>query len=374
MKVFVDGIIFSKQKTGGISRVYLEVLPRIFNLDPSIRFTLYLRRKLKNAEIRYLDGFEYSTEPSIYPWRWFWGKVRAQEHLLSRTYRQTKQDIFHSTYFTLPSNGRHPKVISIYDMMDEIYAPINKRPSQWEIVARKRTCILEADLILSISQHTTQDIIKYCPIDAKKIVTVPLGVGQEFCRLGDEDKKRQFRTKYGLQRPFFLYVGNRRFIKNFFQLLRAYAELEENRDVDLVAVGGETEWTKEEQVLLAVKNLSGRVRHLPMLSDEELVLAYNAALAFIYPSLYEGFGLPILEAMACGTPVVASDVASIPEVGGDAALYFNPQEPEDMRAALEAVLDSDKRHALAEKGMVRARQFSWEETARQWLEAYRGLL
>ena len=374
MNIFIDGIIFSKQSVGGISRTYLEVLPRIVKLDPSIQVTLYLRRKLKSTEIQNLYKIEYAIEPSIYPWRWIWGKARTQDLLLNSIYRKKQHDIFHSTYFTLPLTKRCCKVIAVYDMMDEIYAPIIQRPSQWELVARKRACILGADLILSNSQNTTRDILIHYPVSASKILTVPLGVGPKFRRIDDDERKRLFRFRHGLDRPFFLYVGNRRFIKNFMQLLRAYAELNQNCDVDLVTAGGEIVWTEEEQAFLAAKNLAGKVKHLPTLSEDDLVLAYNAALAFIYPSLYEGFGLPIIEAMACGTPVVASGVASIPEVGGDAALYFNPHEVDDMRAALEAVLDPDRRKAMAENGRIRARQFTWDETARRWLEAYRRLL
>src|SRR6185295_4897410 len=279
MKVLVDGIIFSGQRLGGISRVYGEMLPRITRLDPSITCELYLRRKLKNHAVQALPGVGVLRAPSIYPWRWFQGKALIQESLLNRTCRRSKPDIFHSTYFTLPVNGASRTVISIYDMMDEIYAPIFQRRSQFEIVARKRRCIERADLILSISRHTTQDILKYCPINPDKILTIPLGVGSEFRTIDDEDAKQRFRARYGLERPFLIYIGNRRFIKNFMQLLRAYAEFRGNQDIDLIAVGGEVGWTRGEQEFISSRKLTGRVRLIPMLNDQQLVLAYNTALA-----------------------------------------------------------------------------------------------
>jgi glycosyltransferase involved in cell wall biosynthesis len=110
------------------------------------------------------------------------------------------------------------------------------------------------------------------------------------------------------------------------------------------------------------------------MSDEDLCLAYNCASAFVYPSLYEGFGLPLLEAMACGTPVVASKTGAIPEVAGDAALYFNPQDLDDIRSSLETVIQPGTAAILAEKGTARARLFTWENTARKTLEAYRQLV
>jgi glycosyltransferase involved in cell wall biosynthesis len=140
-----------------------------------------------------------------------------------------------------------------------------------------------------------------------------------------------------------------------------------------VAVGGEEEFTEEETTLLAEKSLAAHVKHLKRLSDEELVLAYNTAQAFIYPSLYEGFGLPLLEAMACGTPMIASKTSSIPEIAGDAAVYFNPQDLDDIRAAMESVLETGTAQSLRGRGQERARQFSWQQTAHRMLQAYQSL-
>jgi len=118
----------------------------------------------------------------------------------------------------------------------------------------------------------------------------------------------------------------------------------------------------------------GTIRHLNMVNEDELVLAYNTALAFIFPSLYEGFGLPVLEAMACGTPVLASYSTSIPEVAGDAALYFNPLDPQEIRMAMETVLQPDRANSLKEKGLTRATLFNWDDTAKKTLQAYRRLI
>ncbi len=124
---------------------------------------------------------------------------------------------------------------------------------------------------------------------------------------------------------------------------------------------------------MAAARLEGAVKHIRRLTDDELVMAYNTATAFIYPSLYEGFGLPLLEAMACGTPVLASNVASIPEVAGDAALYFDPGKPDSITEMMEAVLDRDRACTLKDNGKARARLFNWDETSRLTLEAYRQL-
>lgn len=371
MNLFIDGIIFSKQRDGGISRIYREVLPRITAMDSSVHFTVYTRRKYKAVNFPIAPRICRLKEPSIYPWRWFFGKARVQSALMQRCYGRIKPDLFHTTYFTLPATRCSPYIVSIYDMMDEIYAPIIQRQSQWELVEKKRNCLKAADRILSISQQTTKDIVRFYQIKEDKIETIYLGVGPQFRPLDDEAAEKAFRAKYDLSRPFFLYVGNRRFIKNFLKLLKAYSMFKCRDDIDLVAVGGEESFTKDELIL--TNELAPHVRLLPWLSDEELVLAYNTALAFVYPSLYEGFGLPILEAMACGTPVLASNVASVPEVGGGAVQYFHPQDLDDIKDALEAILDADKRQELSKKGRERARLFSWDETALRTLAVYREL-
>jgi glycosyltransferase involved in cell wall biosynthesis len=370
MNVFVDGIIFSKQYVGGIGRMHLEVLSRLPQLDPSIEITLYLRRKLKIAAARNLAQIRFLEESSIYPWRWVWGKERVESRFLTRACVRSKPSLFHSTYFTVPNHGPGAKVVTVYDMMDEMFEHTFPSNSRRELVERKRRCIQSADLILSISACTTRDLLSYYPGTRGTIVTIPLGVNAEATVVSDGQRKQDFCAKYGLTRPFLLYVGPRRFIKNFQRLLEAYANSRLARQIDLVAVGGEENWTHEEQTCVASFNLFQHVRRLSMLSNHELALAYNSALAFAYPSLYEGFGLPVLEAMACGAPVLASRAGAIPEVAGDAALYFDPMDTQTMRVALEQVLDSRMRLKLREKGLARASLYNWDMTAQRTLEAY----
>ena len=162
--------------------------------------------------------------------------------------------------------------------------------------------------------------------------------------------------------------------KNFVGLLRAYSEFKYKNEIDLVVVGGEEELTLWERNLIASKSLVDRVKHLKWLSDDDLVLAYNTAHAFVYPSFYEGFGLPILEAMACGTPVMASRTSSIPEVAADAALYFNPHEMEDIIRAMNDVLETSTLKTRTDRGRKRAKEFTWNNTAQKMLEAYRQLI
>ena len=373
MKIFLDGTVFSRTRRGGILRTFQELPPRITNIDSSIRFTLYLRRKLKDVELPTSAGIEHVYERSIYPGRWVFGKYRVQDDLLDKAYRRNQPDIFHAVYFTRPPTLRTPYVVSVYDMIDEIYAPIQQNSKRWRFVEKKRQCIHAADLILTNSQFTTCDLLKYSSVDEKKIVTIPLGVNPQYFSVQDENRKKSFLAKHGLAKPFFLYVGARRYNKNFMGLLRAYAKFKCAGDIDLVAVGDDDAFSKEEKTFVHSLAIKGTLRHLNIVHEDELALAYNNALALIFPSFYEGFGLPLVEAMACGTPVLASHASSIPEVAGDAALYFNPYDPDEIRATMEAVLHSDAAGTLKKKGLERAALFSWEDTAKETLKAYRRL-
>ena len=221
MKIFLDGTTFSRARRGGILRTFQELPQRITNIDSSVPFTLYLRRKLKDADLPRSLGIEHLYERSIYPGRWLFGKYRTQDYLLNTAYLRDKPDIFHTTYFTRPLKIHTPYVVSVYDMIDEIYAPIQQSPKRWQFVEQKRKCIQAADLILTNSQFTTRDLLKYSDIDEKKVVTVPLGVDSRFFPIQDKQRKKSFLANHGLSRPYFIYVVARRYNKNFKGLLRA---------------------------------------------------------------------------------------------------------------------------------------------------------
>jgi glycosyltransferase involved in cell wall biosynthesis len=374
MRIFVDGVIFSRQQRGGISRTYNELLPRITEVDPSVAFTLYLRRKLRNGPLPVSPCIRHVRERSIYPWRFLAGKLRVQQVLMQRAYEADRPDIFHATYFTSPSKLKSRYILSIYDMIDERFAQSVKLRSCQQVVQQKRECARVADLIISNSEWTTRDIVEYYRIPTERIVTIPLGVGPEFHLLKDGEKRNEFSARHGLTRPFFLYVGAKRFNKNIMVLLKGYAACKFKREIDLVFVGDGDDFRPREREVISASLREGTIRNLGVLNQEQLVVAYNSAVALILPSLHEGFGLPVLEAMACGTPVVASNATSLPEVGGDAALYFDPSDSDALAHGLETIVSPSVRQDLIARGMARAAKFTWERTAKLTVEAYRKLV
>ena len=208
--------------------------------------------------------------------------------------------------------------------------------------------------VLTISEYSKREICNWAGIAEEKVVNVSCAVGPPFVPSGG---------KYNPGYPYLLYVGNRKAHKNLPRLLEAYSMAGVRQDVKLVLSGQADKPVSEE---IRCLGLQGDVQFLPLPSDVDLSDAYRGAIGLVFPSFYEGFGLPPLEAMACGTPVLTSNVCSIPEVVGDAALLINPFDVEAISGGIKRLVRDDSlREAMREKGLVRVNKFSWEETARR---------
>jgi glycosyltransferase involved in cell wall biosynthesis len=238
-------------------------------------------------------------------------------------------------------------------------------------VARK------ADHVVTVSEYSKREITQTLAIPENKITVIPCGVSEEFTERSSSPQGLDAIKVLGIQTPFLLYVGNLKPHKNVKTLLRGFAQLRKSSKLrhSLVIVGDDARWKRsviEECVRLGIGGCTILVPHI---AQSLLPSLYAAADVLVMPSTMEGFGLPVLEAMACGTPVVSSNAASLPEVAGDAALYFDPARPEELAAQIEWLLHSSElRASLRSKGWQRAQQFSWPQAARQHIALYKGLL
>jgi len=285
----------------------------------------------------------------------FWNRL----HTLPIEQLLGKIDVFHSSDWTQPPS-KAKKVTTIHDLVvythPEFSHPIiidtQKRRLEWV----KKEC----DLIIADSDATKRDIIELLKIPAEKIRTIYLAAGSEYV---DYDFKNLglVKEKYKLDKPYILAVGTNEPRKNQNRLALAFKQLN-LKDYDLVVVG-KYGWGDQE----LLKN----VRSLGFVPQEDLPAIYAGASLFVYPSLYEGFGVPILEAMSVGCPVVTSNVSSLPEVGGDAALYFDPLNIDDIASKIITALDSK---GLKEKSLAQSKKFSWEKTASNTLKVYEELV
>lgn len=258
-------------------------------------------------------------------------------------------------------------MVTVADMIYERFPALFNTVGAKRLRKQKRRCVLGADAVICISETTRRDLLHFYGIDSDKVWVVPLGYSNTFRRLPSLAE----RAESPVSGPFLLYVGSRSHYKNFKQLIQAYSLWQHQREVNLVVVG--SKWSADEMESLTGLGIYDRVHLLNTVDDEALCYLYNTAVAFVYPSLYEGFGIPLLEAMACGCPIVASRIPSTIEVAGDCPVYFDPRQTQDLLLALDKVLLERKHSQRFPVGLERVRDFSWERAAEQTLKVYRSL-
>jgi glycosyltransferase involved in cell wall biosynthesis len=278
-------------------------------------------------------------------------------------------DVVHPTYYSLLTRQeinkcRYPIVVTVHDTIHEIFGERLDRSGQE--VENKRKAISAAQAIICISENTKKDLLERYPFAEKKVTVTHLA--------SEIDASLSHGFEPVSSRPYYLYVGSRDAIyKNFDGLLLAFAKAVSIRpDIALCVVG--SPFSETEKKLIAELKLSDRIEHYRYISDRHLAKLYRCSVALVYPSLYEGFGIPPLEAMSCGTVVVASDCSSIPEVVGEAGILFNPQSTGDLADILLSLLDNPiERDRLIAQGHQRAQSFSWDKTVAQTLDVYRSV-
>ncbi|MCD6290630.1 MAG: glycosyltransferase, partial [Anaerolineae bacterium] len=356
MKVVIDGVIFQLQagRPLGISRIWLNLIPHLLR-ELSGHEVVLLRRSGFPIPI----GTGGAREYEIPPYRLGPAKILdADDEMLTRVCADLGADVFLSTYYTRAPGVRN--VLMIYDLIPEIFGFDLTQP-EW---LSKRRAIENADSFVTISHSTRKDLSRIYGIQPERIAVAHCGVSPEFHPVGREAVEN-FMERHGIRQPYFLLVGNRGSYKNSAVFFRSLSRFDGRDQVQILLVGGEPRLLPDE----ANCARECRITFARWLPDEELVAAYSGALALIYPSRYEGFGLPVLEAMACGCPVITSRCSSLPEVGGDAVLYVDPDSEEEMLAALRDVMNPDVRVQKAASGVERARRFTWSAMARSVVAA-----
>lgn len=371
MKIAYDSQIFCAQEYGGISRYFCEIASRLAQapgLDVSIEAPLYVNNYLQNLSTGIVKGFRgprVDQFKSIYP-RLFLrgaGMFLGDLSLLAKF-----PNVVHETYyFAYPLGPRRARrVLTIHDMIHERFPsnfPLGDKTTRHKAVAAQR-----ADHVICISESTRRDVIELLGLPPEKTSVIHHGFD---LMTGGEELTNEGRITDG---PFLLYVGNRGGYKNFLRLLEAYSSsLQLRVGFKLVCFGGGELSAEEQQRIVRLGLANGQVIQLSG-SDQLLSRLYGRASAFVYPSLYEGFGIPPLEAMSHDCPVVCGMTSSIPEVVGDGAEYFDPADVDSIRLAIERVVGSENLcKTLIKKGRARLGYFSWDRCAEETLYVYRSL-
>jgi glycosyltransferase involved in cell wall biosynthesis len=280
-------------------------------------------------------------------------------------------DIVHFPHFNVPIFYRKPYVVTIHDLTLSFY-PGRKMTKLHHRIAYYITiknAVKKSRRVIAVSENTKKDIISQLKVSGDKMEVIYNGVSEEFRLLADPKPATQTLKRYHIQKQFLLYTGVWRSHKNLPGLIKAFSILkkEKNLDLNLVITGKPDPHYPEPKQLTLEYGLADSVIFTGLVDEKELVHLYNAALIYVFPSFYEGFGLPPLESMKCGTPVVASNTSSIPEVCGEGnAVFFNPQDPSDIAGKIYQVYkDVDLQARLIENGIRHACRFSWEESAQK---------
>lgn len=368
MKILLDPQIFDQQSYGGISRYYTEVfsiltgkkgvevvLPIYSSDNAYVKNTgLLVENKALNFLYKILAFFKISTRSL---------RRKNSEKLLNQSFLANDYDVFVPTYYHpyfLEKINDKPYVLTVYDMIHELL-PQYFVDDSFKVVERKLQLLEKATKIIAVSNNTKKDIIKIYPqVDPDKIVVIYHGSSIKIDSI----------VKINLPDNYILYVGARANYKNFKFLVKSAAPLlKKDSSLVLIAAGG-GKFNEEEISFIKELGVENQIVQR-YFQEEELGHYYQNAKCFIFPSLYEGFGIPVLESMACGCPIILSKHGSFPEVAGEAGIYFDSDSEGDLREKIEILLSDDNlRKQYAEKGLERVKKFDWKDAAEQCLQVY----
>jgi len=390
MKILYDYQIFTKQNYGGVSRYFYELMDNLrahkidieipinYSKNIYIKEADFLSRPLKGyTEYKdFLLGLRPKGKAKIYKLlqklNFIKNAETANQKISIERLKKQNFDIFHPTYYDsyfLKYIGKKPFVLTIYDMIHETYPELfsadNKIARQKKILAQK------AEKIIAISENTKKDIIKFIGINEDKIQVIHLGSS-----INRQENNLKINTDLLKKLPekYILFVGNRASYKNFDNFSKALIPLFKiNKKLNAVCAGG-GEFSDKEINFFKTFNITDKFRQYSV-NDSDMTLLYKNALVFVFPSLYEGFGLPILEAFNCGCPVAASNRGSLPEIAGNAAAYFNPEDISSITDAINNIIaDDGTKEKMKKNGFEQLKKFSWEKTAEKTLDVYNSIL
>ena len=355
----------------GIGRYTLELIKAMKTIHPNLDITLLCAGKADSLLL--MNEYEHVSLPGarLLPSLVTWGQV-----VIWQRANALNLHLVHDPIGVVPLQlANCLRITTIHDVIPYIY-PETSTTLDWLIYRFwLPLAVRRLDAIITDSRQSKEDILHFLPIKEKNVTVVPLAAGEAYHPLPDGEIKRVL-EKYDIRPPYILYVGALEARKNMLGLLEAYARLRRWSEKWTLVIVGARKW-KYAPIFETVQRLGLEpfVDFTGYVEEEDLPALYNGADLFVFPSLYEGFGLPVLEAMACGTPVVTSNTSSLPEVAGDAALLIDPYDIDEIVAAMRTILEDKALAAeLRTKGLARAKEFSWERTARETIAVYEKVL
>lgn len=380
MRIGIDCRTILNPKGGekaGIAHYTYYLVKNLLKIDKKNQYVLFFDSafmdvkefRQKNVTIKF---FPFSQYRRYLPF--------AYSHvLITAMLVKEKLDVYHNPAGVIPLSYRGRSVVTVHDLA------IYKNP-QWfpqRLISRNAfytkvlipSSIKRAEKILAVSENTKKDLVKMFKVKAKKIIVTPLGVAKE--KISNQQAKKVLK-RFKLTQPYILYLGTIEPRKNIIMLIHAFEQLvmknKKFKDLNLVLAGARGWKFQGVFKALEASYVKEGIKYLNYVSHEEKLALISKAQCFVFPTLYEGFGLPVLEAMSLGTPVITSKVASLPEVVDDAGILINPNKEKELEEALAKILGSiNLQKKIAQKGITRAKIFNWQTTAKQTLEVYQSL-
>jgi len=358
----------------GVATYTKNLVDSLLEIDKENEYVLFgsslrLKHFLDNYHTTYSSQSEakfYQIPPSVFEFLW------NRLHVVPIERFTGKLDVFHTSDWLEPP-ARCPKVTTIHDLAvfkyPESFTPFGGHDIVQNLKRKLKWVKKESDLVITVSQNSKKDIVEILEIPQEKIRVVYEACDAEFVQKSDESVER-IKKKYGIKGDYILAVGTREPRKNLERVIEAFSAVSGQGLAVSLVIAGKFGWGRD------IENLKFKIKNLKLLGyvpHDELPALYSGARVFVYPSLYEGFGLPVLEAMNCGCPVVTSNVSSLPEVAGDAAVLVNPESVEEIAQGIKMMIDKKMRDAWIRKGFKRAKEFSWRRAAKETLAVYEEL-
>lgn len=365
MLIGIDGNEANIRKKLGIGEFAYELLIKFHETKADdLRFVTYLKGNPLGDFPKESKNWSYK----IFGPKKFWTQFALPFNLYAG---RPRPDIFFTPTHYSPRFSPMPTVVSVMDLSFIYFPELFKKRDLFQLKNWTLYSVKKAKKIITISSSTKNDIIKEYNVPEEKVVVVYPGIKPAVSLSPQVYPMNQMKIKYGISGRYVLFVGTLQPRKNISRLIEAFAEVlkSEKEELQLVVIGKKG-WLFEEILHTPSKlHIEDKVKFLDFVPDEDLAIFYKHAACFVLPSLYEGFGLPVLEAMKYGCPVITSKVSSLPEAGGDAAMYVDPESTEDIASKIKRVLGSEKlREEMIAKGKKQVAKFNWEKTAKETLK------
>lgn len=365
MKIGIDARFYNES---GVGRYLRNLLKNLQNLDKNNQYLIFL---LPKDYGQFTERGNFQKIPAPFSWYGF-----AEQFKMPKLLNKYNLDLVHFPHFNVPIFYSGKFVVTVHDLIHQHHAmkrasalnPFTFKIKQIGYRRIFKNAVLKSQEILVPSKSVKYLLTDEWHVKKEKIIVTPEGVDETILTLQSKVKTKLVLAKFNIEQPYIFYVGNAHPHKNVEGLIRAFLSVRKKYQYLTLVLAGYDHYFWEK---IKKENQFPAIKFVGNINDEELVALYKNALCFVMPSLEEGFGLPLLEAQACGCPVISSNAGSLKEVGGDAAIYFNPNSLDDLIDKISQVINSlNLRKDLVKKGLKRKSKFSWEKLAKQTLEVY----